>query len=195
MNAFVLSIIVAGNLILGSAFAQIGLGGIPINELVLLCCLAATNIAVVLAEIGTVINLSPFLVWWIYYIGRAIFDVPEYRLWALRDASQGLDSLFLIVGFNFAREPENIERLFRWLPALLVVSTIYNAVGYSFKTEVMALSPHVTTANGESVELFGIFNTGAEMLFWAAMYLIITAPGHTASLKVMLVAGALFCYT
>jgi len=197
MNTFVLPIvlpiIVAGNLILGWSFTQIGPGGIPINELVLLLCLAATNIAVVLAEMRTVVNLTPFLVWWVYCIGRAIFAVPEYGLWALRDASQAMDSLFLIAGFTFALKSDNIERLFRWLPTLLVVSTIYIVVGYSFKTQTMALSPHVTTANGESIALFGIFNTGGDMLLWAAMYLVITASGRTASLKVIL-AGVLFCY-
>ena len=190
----VLLIILSGNLTLGWPFVQLGPGGIPINELVLLCCLAATNIGVALAEMRTVINLFPFLVWWAFCIGRAIFAVPEYGLWALRDASQALDSLFLIVGFTFARKSDNIERLFRWLPTLLVVSTIYILVGYSFKTQTMALSPLVTTANGESVALFGIFSTGGEMLLWAAMYLIITASERTAFLKVIL-AGALFCYT
>jgi hypothetical protein len=51
----------------------------------------------------------------------------------------------------------------------------------------------VTTASGETISMFGIFNTVDVMLLWAAMYLIITASGRTASLKVIL-AGALFCY-
>jgi hypothetical protein len=199
MNTFVLPIvlliIVAGNLILGWGFMQLGPGGIPINELVLLWCLAATNIGVALAEMRTVINLTPFLVWWVFCIGRAILAVPEFGFWALRDASQAVDSLYLIVGFIFARKSDNIERLFRWLPTLLVINTIYTVVGLTFKTQSMALSPHVTTANGESVALFGVFSTADAMLMWAAMYLIITAASrHKVSLKVIL-AGALVCYT
>jgi hypothetical protein len=198
MNTFVLPIvlpiIVAGNLILGWAFSQLGPGGIPINELVLLGCLAAINIGVVLAEMRTVIRLTPFLVWWVFCIGRAVLAVPEYGLWALRDASQALDSLFLIVGFTFARKSDNIERLFRWLPALLAVNTIYTIVGLHFKTQTLDLSPHLTTANGETIPIFGVYATCDVMLLWAAMYLIITGFGRAASWKIML-AAALVCWT
>ena len=61
--------------------------------------------------------------WWAFCIGRAILAVPEYGHSALRDASQALDSFYLIVGFTFARKSDNIERLFRWLPTLLIKLT------------------------------------------------------------------------
>lgn len=194
MKAYLLLAIIAGNLFLGWSFTQLRLGGIPFNEIVLLICLLTTDIGLALTELSAVISITPFLVWWVYCIGRAATQVPEYGLWALRDASQALDSLILIAGFAFARDRENIERLRRWLPWLIGVTVLYGVIGHPFKTSIKAFSPSISSPNGEAVPLLGVFITTDTMLVWAAAHLFISGKTVAVSLKTLLLAGALICY-
>jgi hypothetical protein len=144
---------------------------------------------------STVVRIAPFLIWWSYSIGRAIVATPEHGFWALRDASQALESCFVIVGFNFAREPEDVERLFRWLPRLLVVACIYGVIGNQFRDQLKAISPVLTGGSGEPVTLIGIMNTTDVLMLCAAVYLLIMAREGKPTLRPVLVASAIVCYT
>lgn len=174
-----LALVLAGNLILGFSFMQFKVPGvgIPLGESVLILGLLASNPVGVLQEMNSVIRVFPLIAWWCYAIGWALSFTPEYGLWALRDASQAIDSLYLIVGYSFASKPNGVERLFRWLPAVLAVAVVYSCVGFIFRTEIMAASPQIVSEHGEAVPIFGLFNTGDVVIFWTAAYLIIRSPG------------------
>ncbi|BDV36036.1 hypothetical protein [Methylocystis iwaonis] len=193
MLNFALALVLAGNLILGFSFMQIRLPGlgIPLGETVLILGLLGSNVVSSLLEMRSVIRLFPLVAWWCYAIGWAVFFTPEYGLWALRDASQAIDSLYLIVGYSFASQQQALERLFRWLPAALVVAVAYASVGYIFRTEIIAASPQIVSEHGEAVPIFGLFNTGDVVIFWAAACLIIRFPGAPWA---ALLAGALASY-
>jgi hypothetical protein len=143
---------------------------------------------------GKVVCLAPFAIWWIFCIGAALSAVPEYGLWALRDASQALDSLFLIVGFNYAQNRDNLNRFLKWLPWLIGVAAVNTLISYSFQKEVEAISPQLITEHGQTIPLFGSFELGVTVLIWAAMYLVIAARSQGPSVIRVLLAGVLVCY-
>lgn len=188
-----LAFVLAANLILGFSFLQFKLPGlgIPLGEFVLILCLLGSNAVSALQEMRSVIRLFPLIAWWCYTIGLALSFTPEYGLWALRDASQAIDSLYLIVGYSFAARPNGVERLFRWLPAVLGVAVVYACVGFIFRTQIMAASPQIVSDHGESIPIFGLFNTGDVVIFWAAACLIIRSPGASWA---ALLAGGLASY-
>src|SRR5437879_1192937 len=96
IRARTLLCVLAGYIILNYGFMQLG-AGIPLGDMGLILCLATINIGVVLTKMSRVINLTPFLIWWCFGLGRAIVDGFEYGIWALRDAVQVIESLWLIV--------------------------------------------------------------------------------------------------
>lgn len=195
MLKLALALVLAGNLVMGWSFTQLkapGLG-VPVGEFFLLVGLLFLSTKDSLREIGSVVHLLSILAWWGYTIGSAALFTSDYGLWALRDASQAIDSLYLIVGYSFARRPIDVERLFRWIPPMIALAVVYACTGFAFKTELMAISPRIGTEHGETVPMFGLFNTAEVIIFWAAAYLIIRPPEKHASLAA-LVAGGLASY-
>ncbi len=197
MNTYILPFMLAGNILFTWGFTQLRIppsGGVPFSELVLVLCFFTFNTGAVLQEMGKVVCLAPFAIWWIFCIGSALSAVPEYGLWALRDASQALDSLFLIVGFNYAQNRDDLNRFLKWLPWLIGVAAVNTLISYSFQNEVEAISPQLVTEHGQTISLFGSFELGVTVLIWAAMYLIIAARSQVPSITRLILAGALVCY-
>jgi hypothetical protein len=195
MRTTILLLILTGYIFLNQGFMQVRVPptyGVPIGEFALVCYLAMTNVWVVLARMRAVVHLLPFLIWWGFGIGRALFDTGEYGMWALRDASQVIDSLFVILGFNIARRPGDLDRLFRWLAWLIPVLAVYVMIGYPLK--LAEISPTLPGGSGEPVPLFGIMNTADVALLWCAMYLIVAAPKSGISLRSFVFAGGLVGY-
>jgi hypothetical protein len=120
------------------------------------------------------INLTPFLIWWCFGLGRAIVDGFEHGIWAFRDAAQVIESLWLIVAFAVAQKAENVARLFRWLNWLLVAYCVY-AVGKPFQDTIASISPSIPGAStGRPVPLIGAYGNLGLMFLWIAFYLAIT---------------------
>jgi hypothetical protein len=146
--------------------------GVPIGELVLLLTLLSINYAKLLPKLFSLVFAYPFLVWWGLGIGRALMGVPEYGMWALRDATHVLDSLFLLAGFAFAANSEMVDRFFLWLPKILVVVVIYGAT-YPFADVLASFSPTIVSGNGKVITiLFNYVGTQAFLLVAAAYVLI-----------------------
>ncbi len=197
MNSYVLPLMLAGNILFSWAFSQVRIppsGGVPFSELVMIMCFFTFSTGAVLQEMGKVVFLAPFAIWWFFCIGSALSAVPEYGFWALRDASQALDSLFLIVGFNYAQNRDDLNRLLKWLPWLIGVAAVNTVIGYTFQAEVVALSPQLVTEHGQSIPLLGSFDLGVTVLIWAAMYLVIATGSKGPSMPRVLLAGAFICY-
>lgn len=195
MRLTVLLLLLTGYLFLNQGFMQLRVpppSGVPLGEFALICYLATTNISIVLARMNAVVHIMPFVIWWGFSLMRAVSASGEYGMWALRDASQVIDSLFLIVGFSAARNSDDLDRIFRWLAWLIPVLAVYVMVGYPLKLSTM--SPTLPGGSGEPVPLLGIMNTADVALLWGAMCLIVTAPKRGISLKWFMVAGALIAY-
>lgn len=128
--------------------------GVPVGEVMLLTCLVTGNALRNLSAIARVVAVAPFLVWWCLGLTRALLGIPEYGLWALRDASHVLESLFLIVGFSFANSDLALGYFWRWLPRVMACAAVY-ALTYPFADFVRATSPSITSPAGYAIPLFG----------------------------------------
>jgi hypothetical protein len=173
LRARTLLAVLAGYIMLNYGFMQLRVG-IPLGDMGLILCLTTMNIPVALRRMGRAINLTPFLIWWSFGLGRATLDGLEYGIWAFRDAVQVIESLWLIVAFVVARKADDLEKLFQWLKWLFIAYCVY-ALGAPFAESIAAISPSIPqAASGEPVPIVGTYANLTSMLLWIAFYLIIT---------------------
>lgn len=168
-------------LILNMGFMQIRIppvvgGGIPIGEIVLLISLLTVNHVRQLRDLSKTVYLVPFIIWWTLSLSQATLGVSEYGMWALRDASHVIESLFLIVGFAFAVRIQEIDRFFKWIPKILLIATIYGFT-YPFRDTLSSISPILVSGAGYDVPLFFNFNTTFPLLLVASAYLLLYEDG------------------
>jgi O-antigen ligase len=147
-------------------------GGLPVAEIVLFLSLITINYTGVLGRLSLTVALLPLAIWWIFGVGRALFDFAMHGTWALRDAAHVLESLFLLVGFVFAGDPRSLERFFDWLPKLLVIAVLYGLM-YPIRVEIWQLSPTIMSGTGFEVPIFGSMATTSYLMIMAAVYLIL----------------------
>lgn len=187
-RARILFCVLAGYIMFNYGFMQLR-AGIPLGDMALILCLATINIPVVLTRMTGVVNLTPFLIWWCFGLGRAIVDGFEYGIWALRDAAQVIESLWLIVAFAVARKAENVETLFQWLKWLCVAYVVY-AIGSPFQDSIASISPSIPqAATGEPAPIVGTYANLGLMLLWIAFYLGITEYRNQLG-RISAIAGA-----
>jgi O-antigen ligase len=146
--------------------------GLPVGEMVLLMSLVTINYSGVLGRLSLMVAILPFMVWWTFGLGRAIFDFTQHGAWALRDAAHVLESLFLLVGFVFAGDPKSFDRFFDWLPKLLVIAVIYGLL-YPFRVEIWNLSPTIMSGSGYPAPIFGSMANTPQLMIMAATYLML----------------------
>jgi len=138
------------------------------------------------------IFLLPFLLWWALGLGSALAAVPERGMWALRDATHVIESLFLWVGFVFAANPRAIDRFFVWLRGVLVIGCVYG-FSYPFRETLRDFSPTIQAAAGYTATiLFNYTNTALLMLMAAARSVIVRTSG--SGIGSVVVAGFLIVY-
>ena len=79
-------------------------GGLPIGEIVLLLSLMTINYTSVLGRMSYTVALVPFCIWWVFGVGRALFDFSQHGTWALRDCDLLLPTggVIALVGPNGA---------------------------------------------------------------------------------------------
>jgi len=189
IRAGTLLCVFAGYVMLNYAFMQLRVI-IPLGDIGLIVCLATINIPVVLKKMSGSISLTPFLIWWCFGLGRAIVDGAEYGIWALRDAAQVIESLWLIVAFAVAQKAYDIDKLFQWLKWLFIAYCVY-ALGAPFSDDIAAISPSIPqAASGELVPVVGTYANLSLMLLWIAFYLTIT---ERKSQRVRIAAIAIAC--
>ena len=166
-------------------------GGLPVGEIVLLMYLVTINYTGVLGRLSLTIPMLPFAVWWLFGVGRALFDFSQHGTWALRDAAHVLESLFLLVGFVFAGQPKSFDRFFDWLPKMLVVCVLYGML-YPLRDQLWNLSPTIMSGSGYPAPIFFSMANTSQMLFMAAIYLILF---HSNRLLANVVAVMIIGYT
>src|SRR3546814_13174763 len=85
--------------------------GVPLGELMLVFVLLGLNIPRVLSRMSAAAILAPFLLWWGWGLTRLVFDAAAHGAWALRDATQLIESLYMVVGFLLPVAPRAVQRL------------------------------------------------------------------------------------
>jgi hypothetical protein len=138
--------------------------------------------------------LFPFLIWWSWGFGRLIFDTMGQGFWAFRDATQLIDSLFLIVGFTLAGEPRTVARLAYWLRPIVIICCIY-AMLFGYADDITAISPTLPGASGQAIAIFGAYAIASTVLLWGAIFCVIQpAQSPAIRMRYLLVAGLLIAF-
>jgi hypothetical protein len=166
--------------------------GVPIGDLVLALFLATVTDVKWLQSFKRSVFILPFLIWWGLGLTRTALAVQGYGVWALRDASHVVESLFIWVGFVCAARPGFIDRLFRWMPWILVFVVIYS-MGKPIEQTLQILSPKLTALAGYPSPIFFIYVNTAMLTLLAAAYLLLWDSRLSTTMRVVL-AGVLIAY-
>jgi len=187
--------IVALYWVLGAGFMQLrippGGAGVPLGEVVLILSLLTINHSQTAPQFSRTIFVWPFLVWWGYCIGKAMFAFPEYGFWALRDATHPIESLFLYVGFAFGMRVEAIERYWRWVPVILTLVAIHS-MGFPIDETLQAFSPSVQAAAGYSSSILFNYVGYYTFVMLSICYVMLFGVQKSAVKSFMLAGGMLF---
>jgi hypothetical protein len=195
-NASAFLVVLAGCLLFNYPFMQLRIPpvgfGLPLGELLLVLILLTINVPRVLLRIGATVALFPFLLWWSWGLARLVGDTVTHGFWALRDSTQLIESLFLVVGFTLAGQPGMVARLARWLRPVITIASLYGLL-YVFHDEIVALSPKLRGGSDQEVAILGAFST--TMLLWGACFCVIQ-PQQSNALRIRyaLAAGFLVAY-
>jgi hypothetical protein len=167
--------------------------GVPLGELVLGICLCVIGSRTLLPKMAKEVWLLPILGWWGLTLSRALVDAKGAGIWAFRDASQAIESLYLIVGFWFASSEISLQYFFRWLRRLLVVAIFYGLL-YPVSGVLQEFSPKISgLGSGATPILFSMLNAPV-MLVWGACWLLIDRRGSGSGMGRDLLAGFLIAF-
>lgn len=167
--------------------------GVPIGELIVL--LFGATFVFELRRLPAFVYaapITPLLIWWGVGFTRLIFDAEQHGLWAMRDASHMIDSLFLWVGFVAASVPAFMDRFSTWLRTCLNIGVVYSLC-FPFRDALMAISPQLSAPAGYTAAL--LFNyTSASMVPLTAAMAWLVDKKRILGLSATLLAGALIVY-
>jgi O-Antigen ligase len=166
----------AGYLVLNTGFEMIRIppvgAGIPIGELVLVLSLCMVDSVALLTKMASQVWIVPILLWWALSLSRSLYDVHVGGAWSFRDASQAIESLYLIVGFWLVNSSSNLQYFLRWMRRMFWV-----AIGYGLLFPVAAtlqkFSPRLPGMGTGSAYLFFQMTNTPNILVWAAAWLLI----------------------
>jgi O-antigen ligase len=174
---------VAGYLILNTGFEMIRVPpvgpGIPIGELVLVFSLCMVDVIALLSKMATEVWIFPIFLWWAMSLSRSLYDVHVGGAWSFRDASQAIESLFLIVGFWIVNSSSNIHYFFRWLRRVFLIAIPYGLL-FPFAPTLQDYSPSLPGMGTNSAHLIFQMTNTPNILVWAACWLLIE-PGRSRS--------------
>ena len=167
---------VAGYLVLNTGFEMLRIPpvgpGIPVGELVLVVALCLINLLAVLPMMASETWMFPVLLWWAISLPRSLFDTTVGGAWAFRDASQAIESLFLIVGFWIVNTQSSLRYFFRWLRRFFLLAILYGLL-FPFVGPLQKFSPTIHGMGTSTTHiLFQMTNT-PEILVWAASWLFV----------------------
>ena len=167
---------VGSYLILNTGFEMVRIppvgAGIPIGELALVISLCILNPLTVIPKMSRQVWLFPILVWWMLALSRSLFDTTVDGFWSFRDASQAIESLYLIVGFALVNSIDNARYFFSWLRRLMPVMAIYGLL-LPFSKSLQVLSPSIPGIDSGSTKLLFQSTDSATLLLWSAAWLLL----------------------
>lgn len=168
--------------------------GIPVGEIVLGICLCVMSSRTLLPMMAREAWLLPILAWWGMSLSRSLVDAKGAGIWAFRDASHAIESLYLIVGFWFASSEISLQYFFRWLRRMLLVAMFYGLL-YPVSGRLQDFSPKVAGLGTGATPIFFSMENAPLMLLWAACWLLLDRrQGEGTSLGKDLLAGFLIAF-
>ena len=170
-----------------------GASGVPVGELLLLFFILTFIFDMKwLTHFSRSIFLLPFILWWGLGIWRALAGIPEFGMWALRDATHVIESLFLWIGFVFAVNLAAVDRFFVWLRRVMVIASIY-ALTFLFREALRDFSPEIQAAAGYTTTIFFQYGSSSLLLLMSAAYLVIFRASGLG-IRPLLISGFLIVY-
>jgi hypothetical protein len=198
-KATALLVLLAGYLIFNYAFMQLRIPpasfGVPLGELFLAIVLLTTDLPRVLSRMGATVFLLPFMVWWIWGTIRLVFDIAHEGFWSLRDATQLMESLFLVAGFTLAGQPDMLTRTARWLRNIILVACPYGLL-FGYADDIAAISPTIPGASGQPVPIVPNFASTGTIMLWGAFFFLMSRDRRSVvRTRNGLIAGFLVAFT
>ena len=198
LKGFVLVGLLAGYLTLDYGFmlARIPPGsdfGVPLGELFLLVVLATTNLPLLAVRFSSIVFIAPFILWWAMGFSRLLADSLDRGSWAFRDATQLIESLYVLAGFAVAGEMRNIKTIVRALPVIVTIAALYGLF-FPFWQEIRNLSPVLYGASGQAIPVFGTYALTGSILIFAGFYLMITRRHGIAATLLPMAGCFLFAF-
>jgi O-antigen ligase len=110
-------------------------------------------------------------------------DVPRFGLYAFRDASIYVESLFFIIGSVWAMEKKNTQTLLKWFTLVFLANTVYNAL-FPFSKTLKSLSPQ--SGVFQPVPIIGFYDDSPLYLVAGALFFLWLGKGVTGKSRVLL---------
>jgi O-antigen ligase len=116
--------------------------------------------------------MLPLLAWWGLSLTRCLIDTTVGGVWSFRDASQAIESLYLIVGFWSVNSKGNLQYFFKWLRKIFLILALFGVL-LPFRETLQAVTPHMAGVAASSNSLFFSMTNIASLLIWVACWLLI----------------------
>lgn len=166
--------------------------GIPFGELALALGLVTIHYPTLFGRMKEITNPVPIVLFFALGIFGALKGVALHGLWAMRDATHEIESLYLLLGFAIAGRLEWLSKILNAIPYLLVFVVIYGFL-FPFSETLQELSPKIHGAQGQPVPiLFQYLNTYIVTL-WAVAYLLLFEK-NIKVINYLLLAAFLIAY-
>ena len=130
-------------------------------------------------------------IWWGQGIVQAGIGVVEHGMWAMRDATFVIESIFIWIGFVVASSVGFLDRFYNWLIIFLNIAVIYS-LGYPFRVILETISPKIMSANGQTIAIFFNFVSTPTLVLMAAMRQILQK--RSLNIPALAITGFLIMY-
>lgn len=100
------------------------------------------------------------------------FDLPHYGLWAIRDSTIFMDSLFLALGLLWAMKWNNLVVFMKWLVPVFIVNLVYSYT-LPWGESLGAVSPK--SGVFQPIPLLGNYRGNVVFLLIGALYCLVLA--------------------
>jgi hypothetical protein len=196
-RAWLTLLVVSAYMLLNEGFMLILVppgSGIPIGEIVIVLFAAMLFMDLrQLARFAAAIPLLLLIAYWLIGFGRLAIDAPRHGIWAVRDATNVIESTYLWIGFVVAGAAGFLMRFPRWLGVFLLIAIPYSSL-YPFREALIPYAPTVQAPAGYKSPIFFVYVPGSLIPLTAAVWLLV-ARKAVLGIPAWMLAGALVGFT
>lgn len=174
---------------------QLRVAHVPFSEIVLVVFLATSSLLVVTGRFFSIVNPAPFFVWWAFGAISVTYYFLEYGIWALRDATNLIESLYILVGFSVFGLRRVRRAFLDKYPLFILILCVYGLT-FPLGESLRAISPKIVSGSGSEVSVFFTYTNSYMMLLVGALYLMVKQPDkHLSNTRSILLASLLLVLT